>query len=88
MVDNSIIAKIDAFLMELQEEGITEMIFACTNDDNMLGMKFVGNPKILVYLTSMLELHILDNSSSIIVSDDYSIETEEGDLDGREDYSE
>ena len=88
MVDNSTIAKIDAFLMELQEEGITEIIFACTNDDNMLGMKFVGNPKILVYLTSMLELHILDNSSSIVVEDDFSIDAENGELNGREDYGE
>ena len=65
-------AKVDSLFTDLQLEGVTEAVFACTNSDGMLGVKYIGEPKLLVYLTSLTELQILDNSMSLL-----SINTEE-----------
>jgi hypothetical protein len=72
MTDEVIMAKVDSLFTDLQLEGVTEAVFACTNSDGMLGVKYIGEPKLLVYLTSLTELQILDNSMSLL-----SINTEE-----------
>ena len=72
MTDEVIMAKVDSLFTDLQLGGVTEAVFACTNSDGMLGVKYIGEPKLLVYLTSLTELQILDNSMSLL-----SINTEE-----------
>ena len=72
MSDQVVMSKADAFFMDLASEGITEAVFACTNPDGMLGVKYMGDPKLLVYLTSVVELNILDSSMGVL-----SVEREE-----------
>jgi len=72
MSDQVVMSKADAFFMDLASEGISEAVFACTNPDGMLGVKYMGDPKLLVYLTSVVELNILDASMGVL-----SVEQEE-----------
>ena len=72
MSDEVTMAKVDSLFTDLQLEGVTEAVFACSNPDGMLGVKYIGDPKLLVYLTSVTELQILDNSMSLL-----SVSTEE-----------
>jgi len=72
MSDQVVMSKADAFFMDLASEGISEAVFACTNPDGMLGVKYMGDPKLLVYLTSVVELNILDSSMGVL-----SVEREE-----------
>jgi len=72
MSDQVVMSKADAFFMDLASEGISEAVFACTNPDGMLGVKYMGDPKLLVYLTSVVELNILDASMGVL-----SVEREE-----------
>ena len=72
MSDEVTMAKVDSLFTDLQFEGVTEAVFACSNPDGMLGVKYIGDPKLLVYLTSVTELQILDNSMSLL-----SVSTEE-----------
>lgn len=72
MSDEVTMAKVDSLFTDLKLGGITEAVFACSNPDGMLGVKFIGEPKLLVYLTSMTELQILDSSMAML-----SVATEE-----------
>ena len=66
MSDEVIMAKVDSLFTDLRLGGVTEAVFACSNSDGMLGVKYIGEPKLLVYLTSVTELQILDNSMSML----------------------
>ena len=66
MSDQVVMSKVDALFMDLSSEGVSEAVFVCTNSDGMLGVKYMGDPKLLVYLTSVVELNILDASMGVL----------------------
>ena len=67
MVDESILARIDAFLSELKEEGIEDVVFAGASPDGFMAVKYDGNPKAILYLVRTLDLNIMFDSMQEIV---------------------
>ena len=45
MVNDSLLAKIDAFLTELKEEGIEDVVFAGANSEGFMAVKYDGGKK-------------------------------------------
>ena len=43
MVDETVLAKIDAFLEELREDGIEDVVFAGASPDGFMAVKYNGN---------------------------------------------
>ena len=62
MVDESILARIDAFLSELKEDGIEDVVFAGASPDGFMAVKYDGNPKAILYLVRTLDLNIMLDS--------------------------
>ena len=67
MVDESILAKIDAFLQELKEEGVEDVVFAGASSDGFMAIKYDGNPKAILYLVRTLDLNIMYESMQEMV---------------------
>lgn len=67
MVDESILAKIDAFLQELKEEGVEDVVFAGASSDGFMAIKYDGNPKAILYLVRTLDLNIMYDSMQEMV---------------------
>ena len=67
MVDESILAKIDAFLQELKEEGVEDVVFAGASSDGFMAVKYDGNPKAILYLVRTLDLNIMFDSMQEMV---------------------
>lgn len=80
MVDQSVLAKIDALVMELNADGVTDFVMACANADGMLGFRMNGSPQQMVYLANALLFQIMHSSL-------YEDEEEVVDS-GRENYGE
>jgi len=80
MVNDSLLAKIDAFLSELKEEGIEDIVFAGANSEGFMAVKYDGNPKAILYLVRTLDLNIMFDSMQEMVMEVASI--------GREDNGE
>jgi len=80
MVDESILAKIDAFLQELKEEGVEDVVFAGASSDGFMAIKYDGNPKAILYLVRTLDLNIMYESMQEMVMEVAHL--------GREDNSE
>ena len=80
MVNESLLAKIDAFLSELKEEGIEDIVFAGANSEGFMAVKYDGNPKAILYLVRTLDLNIMFDSMQEMVMEVASI--------GREDNGE
>tara|TARA_Y100001938_G_C7824765_1_gene298373 strand:- start:102 stop:344 length:243 start_codon:yes stop_codon:yes gene_type:complete len=80
MVDESILAKIDAFLQELKEEGVEDIVFAGASSDGFMAIKYDGNPKAILYLVRTLDLNIMYESMQDMVMEVAAL--------GREDNSE
>tara|TARA_Y100000992_G_C21083685_1_gene404567 strand:- start:93 stop:335 length:243 start_codon:yes stop_codon:yes gene_type:complete len=80
MVDESILAKIDAFLQELKEEGVEDVVFAGASSDGFMAIKYDGNPKAILYLVRTLDLNIMYDSMQEMVMEVAHL--------GREDNSE
>jgi len=80
MVNDSLLAKIDAFLTELKEEGIEDIVFAGANSEGFMAVKYDGNPKAILYLVRTLDLNIMFDSMQEMVMEVASI--------GREDNGE
>ena len=80
MVDESILARIDAFLEELKAEGIEDVVFAGASPDGFMAVKYDGNPKAILYLVRTLDLNIMFDSMQEMVM--------EVAANGREDYGE
>jgi len=62
MVDETVLAKIDAFLEELREDGIEDVVFAGASPDGFMAVKYNGNPKAILYLVRTLDLNIMFES--------------------------
>jgi len=62
MVDETILARIDAFLEELKAEGIEDIVFAGASADGFMAVKYEGNPKAILYLVRTLDLNIMFDS--------------------------
>ena len=67
MVNDSLLAKIDAFLTELKEEGIEDVVFAGANSEGFMAVKYDGNPKAILYLVRTLDLNIMFDSMQEMV---------------------
>jgi len=67
MVDETILARIDAFLQELKEEGIEDVVFAGASPDGFMAVKYEGNPKAILYLVRTLDLNIMFDSMQEMV---------------------
>ena len=67
MVNESLLAKIDAFLIELKEEGIEDVVFAGANSEGFMAVKYDGNPKAILYLVRTLDLNIMFESMQEMV---------------------
>ncbi len=67
MVDESVLARIDAFLSELKEEGIEDVVFAGASPDGFMAVKYDGNPKAILYLVRTLDLNIMFDSMQEMV---------------------
>ena len=67
MVDESILAKIDAFLQELKEEGVEDVVFAGASSDDFMAIKYDGNLKAILYLVRTLDLNIMYESMQEMV---------------------
>ena len=44
MVDETVLAKIDGFLAELQEMGVEDVVFAGASPDGFMAVKYSGEP--------------------------------------------
>jgi hypothetical protein len=80
VVDEAALAKIDALVMELTADGVTDFVMACANSDGMLGFRMNGSPQQMVYLANALLFQIMNSSL-------YDDEEEVVDS-GRENYGE
>lgn len=80
MVNESVLARIDAFLEELKAEGIEDVVFAGASPDGFMAVKYDGNPKAILYLVRTLDLNIMFDSMQEMVM--------EVAANGREDYGE
>ncbi len=80
MVDETILAKIDGFLAELQEMGVEDVVFAGASPDGFMAVKYSGEPRAILYLVRTLDLNIMFDSMREMVM-------EVGNH-GREDYGE
>ena len=67
MVDEIILARIDAFLQELKEEGVEDVVFAAASPDGFMAVKYEGNPKAILYLVRTLDLNIMFDSMQEMV---------------------
>ena len=73
MVNDSLLAKIDAFLTELKEEGIEDVVFAGANSEGFMAVKYDGTPKAILYLVRTLDLNIMFDSMQEMVMEVASI---------------
>jgi hypothetical protein len=80
VVDEAALAKIDALVMELAADGVTDFVMACANPNGMLGFRMNGSPQQMVYLANALLFQIMHSSL-------YEDEEEVVDS-GRENYGE
>ena len=80
MVDEASLAKIDALVMELAADGVTDLVVACANSEGMLGFRMNGSPQQMVYLANALLFQLMYSS---LYDDD-----EEVVASGRENYGE
>jgi len=62
MVDETILAKIDAFIEELAEEGVDDVVFAAASSDGFMAVKYSGEPRSILYLVRTLDLNIMFDS--------------------------
>ena len=67
MVSDSTLAKIEAFVEDLKEEGITDFIFAASNSDGFMAVKYDGDPRAILYLARTLDLNIMFDSMQEMV---------------------
>ena len=67
MVDERTLAKIDAFIEELKEEGVEDVVFACASPEGFMAVKYDGNPKSILYLVRTLDLNIMFDSMQEMV---------------------
>jgi len=61
------LARIDAFIQELKEDGIDDIVFAAGNEEGFMAFKYAGDPRSVVYLATTLQLHIMFNSMEEMV---------------------
>jgi len=80
VVDEASLAKIDALVMELAADGVTDLVVACANSEGMLGFRMNGSPQQMVYLANALLFQLMHSS---LYDDD-----EEVVASGRENYGE
>jgi len=62
MVDETIHKKIDAFIEELAEEGVDDVVFAAASSDGFMAVKYSGEPRSILYLVRTLDLNIMFDS--------------------------
>jgi hypothetical protein len=80
MVNEVIMAKIDAFVEELKEDGVPDFIFAASNSEGFMAVRYSGDPRAILYLARTLDLNIMFDSMQEMVMEASKI--------GREDNSE
>ena len=62
MVSDGTLAKIEAFVEDLKADGITDFIFAASNSDGFMAIKYDGDPRAILYLARTLDLNIMFDS--------------------------
>lgn len=78
MSDQSILAKMDAFIIDLKEHGITDVVIAAGNDEGFFSVKYAGDYRGISYLAMSSLMNIMFDSMTEI-----AMEMKD---DGREDY--
>lgn len=67
MPNESTLAKIDAFIEELREEGIEDVVFAAGNAEGFLAVKYAGEPRAVLYLARLLDQNIMFESLEAMI---------------------
>jgi hypothetical protein len=78
MTDEVILAKIDAFVEELKENGVTDIVIAAGNDEGFFSVKYAGDYRGISYLAMSSLMNIMFDSMQEI-----AMEMKD---DGRTDY--
>lgn len=61
-VNEELLAKIDAFLQELREMGLSDIVFAAASPQGGIAVKYDGEPRAILYLVRTLDLNIMFDS--------------------------
>jgi len=62
MTDQTILAKMDAFISELKESGVTDIVIAAGNDDGFFSVKYAGDYRGISYLAMSSLMNIMFDS--------------------------
>jgi len=62
MSDEVVMAKIDAIVEELKEHGVKDFIFAASNSEGFMAVRYSGDPRAILYLARTLDLNIMFDS--------------------------
>jgi hypothetical protein len=62
MVSDATLAKIEAFVEDLKADGVTDFIFAASNSEGFMAVKYDGDPRAILYLARTLDLNIMFDS--------------------------
>ena len=67
MPNERTLAKIDAFIEELREEGIEDVVFAAGNAEGFLAVKYAGEARAVLYLARLLDQNIMFESLEAMI---------------------
>jgi len=62
MTDEVMMAKIDALIVDLKEDGICDFVFAASNSEGFIAIRYAGDPKAILYLARTLDMNIMFDS--------------------------
>lgn len=62
MTNEIVMAKIDAFVEELKGDGVVDFIFAASNSEGFMAVRYSGDPRAILYLARTLDLNIMFDS--------------------------
>ena len=66
MSDESVLAMMDAFIQDLKENGVTDIVIAAGNDDGFFGVKYSGDYRGISYLAMSSLMNIMFDSMTEI----------------------
>ena len=62
MTDEVMMAKIDALIVDLKEDGVCDFVFAASNAEGFIAIRYAGDPKAILYLARTLDMNIMFDS--------------------------
>ena len=66
MSDETVLAMMDAFIQDLKENGVTDIVIAAGNDDGFFGVKYSGDYRGISYLAMSSLMNIMFDSMTEI----------------------